>query len=101
VFSTLTAAQVAERLESADIANGRMNSVQQFIDHPQLSARNRWRDVGSPVGTLRALVPPVTIAGVDAVMNPIPDVGEHTQPILQELGFDSATISTWRRLGVI
>ena len=100
-FATLSADQVTERLEAADIANGRMNTVQQFVDHPQLSARNRWRDVGSPVGTLRALVPPVTIAGIDAVMNPIPALGEHTQAILQELDFDSETISNWRRLGVI
>jgi itaconate CoA-transferase len=101
VFATLSAHTVMERLEAADIANGQMNTVQQFIDHPQLSARNRWRDVGSPVGTLRALVPPVTIAGVDAVMNPIPALGEHTQSILRELNFDSETISSWRRLGVI
>ena len=101
VFATLSAHEVMERLETADIANGRMNTVQQFIDHPQLSARNRWRDVGSPVGTLRALVPPVTIAGVDTVMNPIPALGEHTQSILQELDFDSETIANWRRLGVI
>jgi itaconate CoA-transferase len=78
-----------------------MNTVQQFVDHPQLSARNRRRGVGSPVGTLRALVPPVTIAGIDTVMNPIPALGEHTHSILQELDFDSDTTSGWRRLGVI
>src|SRR6185436_4663384 len=53
-FAALTAEQVMERLEAADIANGRMNTVQQFLDHPQLSARGRWREVASPMGPLRA-----------------------------------------------
>jgi len=101
LFATLSAEQVIERLERADIANGRMNTVQQFVEHPQLDARNRWRDVGSPVGMLKALIPPVTIDGVEPVMNPIPALGEHTESILRELAFDSETISSWRRRGVI
>jgi itaconate CoA-transferase len=101
VFAGLSAATVAERLDAADIASGRMNTVQEFVDHPQLGARNRWRDVESPVGTLRALVPPATIAGVEPVMNPIPAVGEHTDAILRELDFDSDTIAAWRSSGVI
>jgi itaconate CoA-transferase len=101
VFSTLSADQVTARLEAADIANGRLNTVEQFIDHPQLSARHRWREVGSPVGTLRALVPPVTIDGVEAVMNPIPALGEHTDKVLRELEFSDDRIAEWRLAGVI
>jgi itaconate CoA-transferase len=101
VLATLGADEVTGRLDAAEIANGRMNTVEQFIDHPQLSARNRWRDVASPVGTLRALVPPATIAGVEPIMNPIPALGEHTEAILNELGFDPGTIAAWRRLGVV
>ena len=100
-FAALDAHEVMVRLEAAEIANGRMNTVQEFLDHPQLSARNRWRDVGSPVGPLKALLPPVTIVGVDAVMNPIPALGEHTESILHELEYDADTVSTWRRLGVV
>lgn len=101
VCAALSADTLLERLEAADIANGRMNTVQQFLDHPQLSARNRWRDVDSPVGPLRALVPPTTIAGVEAVMRPIPALGQHTDAILRELDFDSQTIAAWRGAGVI
>jgi itaconate CoA-transferase len=50
VFAVMSGDQVSDRLEAAGIANGRMNSVQQFLDHPQLRARDRWRDVESPVG---------------------------------------------------
>jgi itaconate CoA-transferase len=101
VFGSRSADQVLDRLEAAEIANGRMNTVEQFLDHPQLRARQRWREVGSPVGALRALLPPVTTAGVDPVMKPIPALGEHTESILRELEFDGALIAEWRRLGVI
>jgi len=56
VFQNLTAAEIIARLEAAQIANARMNSVQEFVDHPQLKARNRWATVGSR--PLLALLPP-------------------------------------------
>jgi crotonobetainyl-CoA:carnitine CoA-transferase CaiB-like acyl-CoA transferase len=73
-----------------------MNSVDEFVAHPQLSARRRWREIGSPAGPLRALIPPADLDGVEAVMGPVPALGEHSDRILQELGFDAATIARWR-----
>jgi itaconate CoA-transferase len=101
VFSRLTAAEIVQRLEEAQIANARMNSMQEFLEHPQLAARNRWRDIDSPVGPLAALIPPADIEGVDPMMGAIPDVGQHTDDILKEIGFDAATIAAWREQGVI
>ena len=92
-FSTLTAEQVVERLDQAQIANARLNTMQEFWDHPQLQARDRWREVHSPKGTIKALVPPVTMRGVEPRMDPIPSVGQHTHWILQELGFDAGFIA--------
>jgi isochorismate pyruvate lyase len=63
-----------------------MRTVGQFLEHPQLEARDRWREVSSPVGPLRALVPPATLAGTEPVMKPIPRIGEHTGEILSALG---------------
>src|ERR1051325_6082790 len=40
-FRGLTVEQVIERLEGAQIANARMNTVQELTDHPQLAARDR------------------------------------------------------------
>ena len=100
-FADLSAADVIERLERARIANARMNSVREFIDHPQLSARNRWRTIGSPVGPLRALRPPVDIGGVDPRVGDIPSLGQHTDAILEELGVGRATIASWRDQGAI
>ena len=101
VFATLTTAEVTARLDEAQIANARMNSMREFWDHPQLTARDRWRSVGSPVGELRALRPPVTQSGVEAAMNPIPSVGEHTDTILASLGYDARRIAQLREEGAI
>lgn len=101
VFSHLTAGEIVQRLEEAQIANARMNSIQEFFDHPQLAARNRWRDIDSPVGQLSALIPPVDIEGAEPVMGPIPALGQHTDDILNELGFDAPTIAAWRQRGAI
>jgi len=100
-FAPLTAAVAIERLDAAGVANARMNTVREFLDHPQLAARNRWRHVDSPVGPLRALVPPFTLDGQEPRMDAIPAVGQHTDAILGELGFDPATIATWRASGIV
>ena len=100
-FSTLTAEEVIARLESAQIANARMNTVQEFIDHPQLAARNRWREVASPAGPVRALAPPFDFDGMEIPMGAIPALGEHTETILGELGIGRGTIAEWHQAGII
>jgi len=101
VFRTLASAEVVRRLDAAQIANARMNSVGQFIEHPQLRQRGAWREIDSPAGPLPALVPPVRMDGVEPAMGAVPALGQHTDAILGELGFDAATIGRWRRNGVI
>jgi itaconate CoA-transferase len=101
VFQKLTAAEIMARLEAAQIANARLNTVAEFLEHPQLKARNRWALVGSPVGPLPALLPPVNMENVEPVMNDVPAVGQQTDAILAELGFNSETIAAWRHAGVI
>ena len=84
VLGRLPSDEAVERLEGAGVANARMRTVRGFLDHPQLAARDRWREFGSPVGPLRALLPPATLGGTEPVMAPIPEVGEHTEQILAE-----------------
>ena len=76
-----------------------MNSVAQFIDHPQLAGRRR--DIGSPAGPLAAMLPPVRMSGVEPVMGDVPALGQHTDQLLEELGVDRATIARWRAEGVV
>jgi itaconate CoA-transferase len=94
-FSSLTAAEVVERLEAAQIANARVNTMADVWAHPQLKARDRWRKVDSPVGPLPALLPPGTW-NVGPRMDPVPALGQHTDGILGELGLDAGAIAALR-----
>ena len=100
-FNRSTSDTLIALLDGAGIANARMNTVRELAEHPQLVERGRWHAVGSPVGPIQALSPPVLMEGVDPVMNPVPTVGEHTDRILGEIGLDRDTIATWRRSGII
>ncbi|HSU23065.1 MAG TPA: CaiB/BaiF CoA-transferase family protein [Variovorax sp.] len=95
-FAALSTAQVLERLDAAQIANARMNDMAELWSHPQLRARERWRDVGSPAGPIPALLPPGRQSAFDYRMDPVPSVGEHTEAILRALGRDAEAIAALR-----
>ena len=84
VFAGLSAAQVIERLDDAAIANASVNDMQGVWNHPQLRARGRWTEVDTPAGR----VPPGTGDGVEARMDAVPEVGQHNEAILKELGVE-------------
>jgi formyl-CoA transferase len=100
-FSELTGAAATELLERAGVANARINDVAAFLEHPVLAGRDRWREVGTPGGPIRALVPPAALGGVTPRMDPVPAVGEHTGTILGELGYEPDEIEALRADGTI
>ncbi len=104
-FAALTSEQVLERLDEVGIANARVNTMADLWAHPQLQARDRWREVGSAVGPLPAMMPPVAgdpaKSGLAARMDPIPTVGEHTDAILAEIGFDAREIADLHEAGAV
>jgi crotonobetainyl-CoA:carnitine CoA-transferase CaiB-like acyl-CoA transferase len=97
-FAALTAAQVVERLEQAQIANAQVNTMAEVWAHPQLKARGRWTEVGSPQGPLPAMLPPGSWGGEAGGprMDPVPALGQHTDAILAELGYASGDIAALR-----
>ena len=101
VFAGLARAEIVSRLEAAGIANAGMTPVGELAGHPQLISRGRWREIDSEAGALRALLPPVRMEGVEPVMGAVPGLGQHSQAILEELGFDRDTIAAWRKEAVI
>jgi formyl-CoA transferase len=100
-FAELDLDAVVALLDSAGIANARLNSVADFLAHPVLAGRNRWHDVDTPAGPIRALRPPADLAGIEPVLNPVPSVGAHTDAILRGLGRSAADIAALRESGVV
>ncbi|WP_166267300.1 CaiB/BaiF CoA transferase family protein [Marinobacter caseinilyticus] len=99
VFSQLALADVTGRLEAAGIASAAVNNMHQVWKHPQLSARDRWFDVMTPAGEVPALKTPGLWFAEAA--SAVPAVGEHTRPILQNLGYGDDQIEQFERAGVV
>ncbi|MGW1274549.1 CaiB/BaiF CoA transferase family protein [Streptomyces sp. NPDC002491] len=101
-FGELNSEDVTRLLDEAGIANSGVNDIEEFLAHPVLSERGRWRDVRIPgEAVVPALLPPVDLAGTAPRMGPVPAAGEHTETVLAELGYGSADIHRLRADSVI
>jgi len=100
-FSGLSAEEADARLERANIGNARVNDMAGFWHHPQLAARDRWREISSPAGMIPALLPPGTHDSFACHMGPVPALGQHTTAILGELGYAQGEIDRLRENGAI
>ncbi|WP_330234017.1 CoA transferase [Nocardia sp. NBC_00508] len=84
-FASSTAHEILAALDDAGIANGCLRTPAEFAAHPQLAARDRWRTVDTPQGSVQALLPAVTVPGREALMGAVPALGEHTAAIRAEV----------------
>lgn len=100
-FSTLNFDAVFDRLEHAQIANARVNDMQGVWDHPQLQARDRWREVETSAGTVPSLIPPGSNSAFEPRMDAVPGLGQHTEQVLRELGLGTDRIEQMRVAGAI
>ncbi|WP_190181029.1 CaiB/BaiF CoA transferase family protein [Streptomyces naganishii] len=98
----MDADEAVARLSEAGIACARLRDVHELAQHPQLAARERWREVGTPVGPLRALLPPITLpGGAEPRMGEVPALGQHTEALLRAVGMTDEEIAALRRDGVV
>jgi itaconate CoA-transferase len=100
-FGSMTVEQVVARLDAAQIANARVNTMAEVWGHPQLQARGRWSEVETPAGPVPALLPPGANDAGDAGMGAVPALGAHTDALLAELGLDVAAIARLREQGAV
>ncbi|MDK6202180.1 CaiB/BaiF CoA-transferase family protein [Oligella urethralis] len=100
-FSKLSKEQVIHLLEEAKIANAAVNTMHDVWQHKQLQARHRWREVATSAGTIPALLPPGLNNAFEYRMAPVPALGEHSESILQELGYSAEQIEAWRQAATI
>lgn len=96
-----SAAELASRLDAAGVPSAVLNDVAGLVDHPQLAERDRWRTVGTPVGPVRALLPPMGLRGVELAMGDVPALGEHSRALLTELGYPATTSEELIAAGVV
>ncbi|WP_372822029.1 CaiB/BaiF CoA transferase family protein [Pseudomonas parafulva] len=100
-FAELSLDEVVARLDDAQIANARVNDMQGVWQHPQLKARDCWREVDSPAGKLPSLLPPGRNAAFTPRMDPVPGLGQHSAAILEELGFSADDQARLAAAGVV
>jgi len=100
-FSKLTSEEVIGRLDHAQIANARMSDMSDVWAHPQLKERNRWVNIDSPAGSIPALLPPGAGTASDVRLDPVPALGQHTEALLNELGFSNDAIRELRDAAVV
>ncbi|NDV09263.1 CoA transferase [Rhodococcus sp. IEGM 248] len=93
--------ELDKRLAAAGVPAARLNDMRDLIDHPQLSERDRWRQIDTEAGQVRAVLPPMTFTDVELPMGPVPALGQHTDTVLTELGLTDATIAGLRTGGTV
>ncbi|MEU8803110.1 CaiB/BaiF CoA-transferase family protein [Spirillospora sp. NPDC048819] len=99
--ATLDLAEICARADAAGIGNAEFNRVTEVVDHPQLTARDRWQQVGSPAGPLASLLPPLITPAWRTPLDDVPGLGEHTATILTELGFTPEAQDDLRQAGAL
>ena len=101
LFATLTSVEVATLLDKHGIANGRLNDPLATWNHEQFAARDKWREIQTENGPVRAMLPPFEFTDYEAPMGNVPAVGQHTDAILTELGYSSAEIAAMHAEGAL
>ena len=100
-YASRSSDEVTALLDRLRIANAPINEVADFLKHPVLAERDRWREVATPGGPISALLPPVDLMGTEPLMGAVPALGAHTDQLLAELGFDAATRERFHADGVV
>ncbi|MDV6270367.1 MULTISPECIES: CaiB/BaiF CoA transferase family protein [Rhodococcus] len=94
-------AELDKRLAAAGVPAAALNDMGGLLKHPQLDERSRWRSVGTEVGPIDAVLPPMTFSDVEMKMGDVPSLGQHTESILTELGRTADQIADLHRDGSI
>ena len=101
---TLDTETVLAQLTAARIPCGPVLSPQQVLDHPQTRAAQLFDELPYPGLATAAQImrhPLRFSVSPTAVRHPPPTLGQHTDQVLQRLGFDTGTIAGYRRQGLI
>lgn len=101
LLSDVSLEEAERRLEAAGIAYGRANEPAAVLTHPQVTERDRLRTVHTPAGEVTMLKPPFNVDGWPTPDTAVPRLGEHTDELLRELGYDAAAIQQLHAAGTV
>ena len=100
-FDSWPAMQITAKLDEAKIAYAHINDMKSVWQHPQLKSLRRIMEIDTANGPVKVFRPPGNNSSFEPVLNPVPDLGEHTDSILVEFGFNSEEIAEFRKQQVI
>jgi crotonobetainyl-CoA:carnitine CoA-transferase CaiB-like acyl-CoA transferase len=103
IANKMTTGALVERLNGAGIPCGPINSIDQTFADPQVRHLGIAQRVESAaLGTINLVGQPFTLSRTPSrLVAGAPEYGEHTDAILDELGYSAGEISALRRSGTI
>ncbi|MGH8918433.1 MAG: CoA transferase, partial [Actinomycetes bacterium] len=99
VFATRGVDDWAKLLADAGVPAARINNVSEALAHPQVQARGMVAAIDHPTaGALRTVASPIKLSDQPTTVHRAPPLlGQHTDEILAELGFDAGDVERLHR----
>ncbi|MBX5445746.1 MAG: CoA transferase [Sphaerobacter sp.] len=103
IMAQRTTAEWMELLERAGIPAGPINTVEQILDDPHVLAREMVVTLQHPTaGEIKTVGIPAKLSDTPGTVRSAPPLlGQHTDEILAELGYDAAAIADLRERGIV
>ena len=102
-FRGATRKEWIERLAAAGVPCGAVRDLSEVLTDPQLHAREMIATLMHPtVGATRVMGTPMKLSGTPASLRlPPPTLGQHTDAVLAELGYDWPAVDAMRTAGAV
>jgi len=83
-----------DRFYKAGIPVGALNDIGEALNHPRVKFRNLVREVDSKAGKIKVFDYPVQMSEAETVLKwGPPELGEHTDRVLEEFGYSKEEIA--------